>query len=633
MRGKFVLNRFNVYNGLENFQEVKLTPREIDVVACLLNGLTSKKSIANFLSIEPRTAETHVRNLIHKLRCSSWEHVRDQFSTASIVLGYRHHFDFLKLQKDFIQKLRKTQKEEKPLVLMLYDQTIDKQLLEIVKQIKDYVECTDCYVSLKKKTEERLIPPINKKNYLTLINISTSANCDDTSYSSYKSVINLKFDENHSSDLKKPSTILSSEHNNLFHLTTSLLNHIFPNAIIAHEIEVFSKYKPENINAVSLQANLESFKSVFPQKRKIFKPLVVLACIGIITLIGGMRFADNCTIHSAQIIPENSILLKREEITAHISKIFKITQKQQSVPVAVLIGIGGTGKTTLARMWCKQNNQHNIIWEINAETSGSLKNSFKELASALAKTSTEKEELSLIESMQDSIDKDKKRLAFVQKNLQKIGDWILIFDNATHLHDLSLYFPHNPKIWGNSGKVIITTRNALFKATDYIPSQNVVTISTLSEQESLQLFEKIKTKYDSKRHYISQPKEVVKFLKAIPPLPLDISLAAKYIMNYQVSFAEYLEKIKTHNRLFSEEPDSFKLAISFLPVVSNKPEVTSKYSVDTPSKIIEVADSIIHLREGFKDLPLITNCPDDVAINLRPSISQTKPSAVGVKPL
>lgn len=547
-----MLDRFNVYNRLESFQEVKLTHREIDIVTCMLNGFTSKKSIGNFLSIEPRTAETHVRNLIHKLRCSSWEHVRDQFSTSSKVVGYRHHFDFLKLQKDFIQELNKTPKEQKPLILMLYDQQTDKQLLEIIKQIKDYIEHTGCYVALKKKQEEHLIPIKNKNNYLTLINISVSDNCNDISYNAYKSVINIIFCENNHSVPKKDPIIFSSDYNNLLHLTIAILTRIFPNSLLSQKVDVFSKYPLENLNVVSLPSNLKAFKDVPLQRRKIFKSFVVIACIGIITLIGYLQFAGNYTINSVQLIPEDSILLRREEIIKCISKAFKISQKKQTVPAVVLIGVGGAGKTTLARLWCKQNNQHNIIWEINAETPASLKNSFKELATAFAINPTEKEQLSLIESMQDSPDKDKKRLSFIQKHLQKTGNWILIFDNVVHLKDLSLYFPQNPKIWGNTGKVIITTRNAHFKAIDYIPSQNVVTIGTLSEKEGLLLFEHIINKYDPK-HSAQQSQEVLKFLKAIPPLPLDISLAAKYIVNYKISFAEYLDKIKIHNRLFTDE--------------------------------------------------------------------------------
>ncbi len=587
-------NQFNPYEQLENFQEVRLTHREIDVVACLLNGLTSKKSIANFLSIEPRTAETHVRNLTHKLRCSSWEHVRDQISSSSLVSRYRHHFDFLKLQKDFIQALQKTQNKEKQIVLMLYDQQLNKQLLEVIKQIKDYIEYTGCYVVLKKKQEEHLISRQNKNNYLALVNVLTSDNFDDSSYDGYRSVINVVFCKNNSDVSKKNTIILSNEHNNLFHLTASILIHIFPNATLSQDIDIFSKHTIENRNTFYPSFNLNFLENALSKRRKFFKYLIGIVCIGIITIIGYQQSGENYVAHSVQLIPEDSILLKREDIITSISRIFQTTQTKQSIPAVVLIGVGGAGKTTLARLWCKQNNQHKIIWEINAETSETLKNSFKELATVLAKMPTAKEQLSLIENMQDSPEKDKKRLSFIQEYLQKIGNWVLIFDNAVHLNDLSFYFPHNPKVWGNKGKVIITTRNAHFKTIDYIPSQNVITIDALSTKESLLLFEKIQNKYNPVQYSANQTKEVLEFLKEIPPFPLDISLAAKYIVNYKVSFTEYIKKIKIQNRLFTDELNTLI-------------KETSEYTKTRNSIIALAIDQIIKESPELLNLLLMTS--------------------------
>ena len=43
-----------------------LSPRENDVLAMLADGLTDRE-IANALTISPRTVETHVSNILHKL--------------------------------------------------------------------------------------------------------------------------------------------------------------------------------------------------------------------------------------------------------------------------------------------------------------------------------------------------------------------------------------------------------------------------------------------------------------------------------------------------------------------------------------------------------------------------------------
>ena len=43
-----------------------LSPRENDVLAMLADGLTDRE-IATALTISPRTVETHVSNILHKL--------------------------------------------------------------------------------------------------------------------------------------------------------------------------------------------------------------------------------------------------------------------------------------------------------------------------------------------------------------------------------------------------------------------------------------------------------------------------------------------------------------------------------------------------------------------------------------
>jgi two-component system response regulator FixJ len=48
----------------------KLTPREREVLECLVDGLTNK-AIADVLSISPRTIEIHRSNMMEKLEAES----------------------------------------------------------------------------------------------------------------------------------------------------------------------------------------------------------------------------------------------------------------------------------------------------------------------------------------------------------------------------------------------------------------------------------------------------------------------------------------------------------------------------------------------------------------------------------
>jgi DNA-binding NarL/FixJ family response regulator len=58
--------RGRAVSGAEGDLMMGLSPRENDVLAMLADGLTDRE-IANALTISPRTVETHVSNILHKL--------------------------------------------------------------------------------------------------------------------------------------------------------------------------------------------------------------------------------------------------------------------------------------------------------------------------------------------------------------------------------------------------------------------------------------------------------------------------------------------------------------------------------------------------------------------------------------
>jgi DNA-binding CsgD family transcriptional regulator len=80
---------------------VLFTKREFDVIACIINGCTSRKSIANVLSISVGTVATHMVHIRNKLQCSSWEQIRDQTLNTEYMSILRSHFDHYINQKGF----------------------------------------------------------------------------------------------------------------------------------------------------------------------------------------------------------------------------------------------------------------------------------------------------------------------------------------------------------------------------------------------------------------------------------------------------------------------------------------------------------------------------------------------------
>ncbi|MDI9634811.1 LuxR C-terminal-related transcriptional regulator [Geitlerinema splendidum] len=62
--------------NLQAINGIKLTRREIDIIAFFVCGRSAKK-IASFFSISPKTVENHVHNIMVKLSCNSREGIID----------------------------------------------------------------------------------------------------------------------------------------------------------------------------------------------------------------------------------------------------------------------------------------------------------------------------------------------------------------------------------------------------------------------------------------------------------------------------------------------------------------------------------------------------------------------------
>lgn len=82
-----------------------LTSREIEVIACLLHDKSTKK-IASFLSISPRTVETHLRNIMLKLGCRSQESIIEFIEKNGKLAIYKQYYLYLSLQLRFEMELR-----------------------------------------------------------------------------------------------------------------------------------------------------------------------------------------------------------------------------------------------------------------------------------------------------------------------------------------------------------------------------------------------------------------------------------------------------------------------------------------------------------------------------------------------
>ncbi len=255
-------------------------------------------------------------------------------------------------------------------------------------------------------------------------------------------------------------------------------------------------------------------------------------------------------------IPTSEYYLDRPGLIDQITEKLKRTNNIQTV---IILGIGGIGKTTLARVWGRMYGySHPKIntFEINAETSITLINSFRELAIALAQTPQQKEELNSIDQIKQSEEKEKQRLSFVKIQLKRSPNWLLIYDNVETLENILDYLPQNPQVWGQ-GKIIITTRNTHIKYTNMIKSNNIIELNPLTAQEALTLFARIRLQKNPQQLSNETLETIKLFLKHIPPFPLDISIAAHYIANQHMSYDAYLIQLRQQSKDFYSAQEQF----------------------------------------------------------------------------
>ncbi|CAO4843163.1 MAG: hypothetical protein FADNKDHG_01201 [Holosporales bacterium] len=193
-----------------------------------------------------------------------------------------------------------------------------------------------------------------------------------------------------------------------------------------------------------------------------------------------------------------------------------------------LSGLSGIGKTTLAKMIAQKH--QGTVWFFNAESIDSLKEGFKNLAENIFMNDAKK--WNLIRSIEDEESRMRKVLYFIKKELIHHENWLFIFDNVENINEIKEYIPTDSKVWGN-GNIIMTSKNA------HLCIGEDIKIPPLSKEEAYELFCK-EMGYPCNNN---EQEEIYLFLKSIPPFPLDISLAGKYIKSTQISYSDYLQKI------------------------------------------------------------------------------------------
>jgi tetratricopeptide (TPR) repeat protein/DNA-binding CsgD family transcriptional regulator len=508
-------------------QGINFSPRELDVMACIMNGRTSKKAIATTLQINPGTAATHTRNIMQKINCSSWEHIRDFIEQSGQADFIQQHLKRVLAREQFDMLLHKLTDRligaRTPVCQIVYDSAESYALLPTVHKIEGVLKRLGIEVKQTGDQNRLSTPPTTSS--VRILHLSQKRTGFDiitiADYTTFEALM-----------MKILEIVVGDEV--LKELNTSIDGYPAPSALGSYSERVPRSFFS---NPAQKLRHIGDWVKHYNNSVLAVAAVSFLSVIGVVWVVLSLNFHK--TLRSDLTLPPSQVCLQRDELVENIKKKLEV-QQANTIPMVALVGLGGVGKTMVARMVGKQHSG-TIVWELNADSLSTLKTSFKELADVLARSTEQQTQWRHIQSMPLGEAKDRKTLAFVKSALQQESNWLLIYDNVETLSEMKEYLPIEPETWGK-GRVLITTCNANLQHAYFLTLENMIYMKELTDTEALSLF--TRTLYGHRNLSSEEQLKTAEFLTRIPHFPLDISVTAQYIRYNQISYQEYLERMQ-----------------------------------------------------------------------------------------
>lgn len=523
MRVQKKYSKDEFYNQkLSNIMGIKFTYREMDVLTCLASKLDEEKT-SSILSISSKTIRVYLRNIRIKIGSSSNESILQFIKSSkqySLILEY---YKYINIESIFKKHLR------------YIGQKINSKILNVSVKCKS--------LSANEKSRMQAL-----SEHLKLANIHIEERSNQNSSLKSISVLNnnalkynkkdiiIKLDDFDSSGNDQKEII--DFNNNYYESVFCLIKKLLKSSKLD---SIHDEYKEDIQGFICLAEDSKV-------TNQIYLGVILVFTVFCIFLLFNFKFKGSVKSN----LPIYNFELKLYR-TSIMNQIEKILSGRMGIKKVVLIGIGGSGKTTIARRY-SQNSDSTLIWQIDSITKEKTFSSLQQLAFALSKTDAERSELKAILSLENKSIRYGKFMSYLTQKLKKHSNWLLIYDNVESFQSIRKFFPFDANVWGE-GKVIITTRDSNISNNIFIPDDNIIFVPELSAGDRYTLFSNIIEKGKLKSIDNVERAKRISFLKQVPPFPLDVSVAAHYIKETNISYELYLDYLLKRNKTFILEQE------------------------------------------------------------------------------